>query len=427
MSEHRRAHSPALPVDAEDARAVTAALSAALSGTGPAVQITADRAAEPIPLPPDAAEDAALVVSTSGSTGVPKRVLLAASALRASAAASAARLSETAAPGRGRPDRDGSSQWLLTLPLHYVAGAQVIVRSILAGTDPVVANEGHFTAERFTTAASALTGDRRFVSLVPAQLHRLVEAADSPRSAARGRLRAVMERFEAILVGGQSTPASVLERCRDLGWPVVTTYGASETAGGCVYSRRPLPGVRVIEREGELLISGPMLAQGYLDGTGGWDLARGERAFATVEGIRWYRTGDAGRVPASGLVEVHGRLDDVLISGGEKVQLGRVETLVRAVAGYELAVAVAVPDERWGQVPAVVLETGDESALRRAPEPDAERWAQVRARASAAGRAARPALRLEIGEFPRARTGKLDRRALERQALLLDGDEPRSA
>lgn len=167
----------------------------------------------------------AVVVATSGSTGRPKQTVLSTQALRASARATA---QVTGGPG----------QWLLCLPAHYVAGVQVLVRSVLAGTDPVVMTDEHFTPRGFVTAAQRLSANLRFVSLVPTQLQRLM-AAESPD------VVAALRSFTAILLGGSAASPALLERARALGAPVVTTYGMSETAGGCVYDGVPLPGVRI--------------------------------------------------------------------------------------------------------------------------------------------------------------------------------------
>ena len=162
----------------------------------------------------DAADDPApLAVETSGSTGAPKRVLLSRAALRASADATHARLG-------------GPGQWLLNLPPSYVAGLQVLFRSVRAGTEPVV-QDGPFGE-----AAAAMTGARRYVSLVPTQLVRLLD-----EDALRG--------FDTVLVGGARLEPALRTRAERAGVRVVATYGMSETCGGCVYDGRPLDGVAV--------------------------------------------------------------------------------------------------------------------------------------------------------------------------------------
>ncbi|HEY8718122.1 AMP-binding protein, partial [Pengzhenrongella sp.] len=227
-----------------------AALRAALAGQVPAVLASSNTPApgdgsRPSPEPdPTVPDDVALVVATSGSTGEPRAVMLSAAALRASAAATDARLG-------------GPAQWMLALPPDHIAGLQVLVRSILAGTDPIAAAPGPFRPDAFAADAARLTGPRQYVSLVPTQLHRLLDDA--------GAGLAALTRFDAVLLGGAATSPALLARARTAGLAVRTTYGMSETCGGCVYDGVPLDGVRVrLEDDGRVLLAGPMLATGYL-------------------------------------------------------------------------------------------------------------------------------------------------------------------
>lgn len=346
-----------------------------------------------------AGDDIALVIETSGSTGTPKRVALSAAALRASAEATYRWCDARAG---AVPE---SRQWLLCLPTHYIAGAQVLVRSILAGTEPVVL-QGRFTAEAFVAAARELTAAARYTSLVPVQLQRLLAAAETETAAEIDR---VMRRFSAVLVGGQHTPPGQLEAARGRGWPVVTTYGASETAGGCVYNGEALPGVRVREVDGEIWLGGDHLALGYLG-----DPERQARTFVTADGTRWYRTSDQGTVSeASGhqRVRVTGRIDQVIISGGEKVHLGMVERAIQAVPGFEQAVAVPVAHPEWGQSVGVVVPNAAATTTAAVTVP-----AAVQDACAPLGRAARVAVLVETPALPRLSSGKPDRKQLERIA-----------
>lgn len=383
-------------IDGSNPHTVGIALRAALSREGPAI-LPRERAklgetalGEAAPdaiggdVPEEVALPVALVVETSGSSGAPKRVALSADALLASAAGS-----ESALGGPG--------QWLLALPTHYVAGIQVLVRSIAAGTTPVVASAGRFTAHGFVDAAAELEHPVRYTSIVPVQLARLVEAAERAPE-----IRSAVARFDALLVGGQALSPSLAERARALGFRVVRTYGSSETAGGCVYDGVPIGRTVVRERGGELQISGPSLAEGYLDPE-----LTAER-FLVDEGVRWYRTGDAGSVTETGdavHVQVSGRLDNVIISGGVKVALDRVERLVQAVPGFEQAVVVARDSEEWGQVPVVVTD---------ARVPVGALWRLRDAVAEGAGRAAAPDEIVELERLPRLASGKPDRVGLTR-------------
>ncbi|QNE37723.1 AMP-binding protein [Leifsonia shinshuensis] len=336
-----------------------------------------------------APQNVALVIETSGSTGVPKRVALSVDALLASAAASAGAMG-------------GQGQWVLALPAHYVAGAQVLVRSLAAGTEPVLYGEGHFDPLRFAALAGELTDDLRYTSLVPVQLARLVDAAEGGAREVGSALR----RFDGILVGGQALDRGLRERAEMLGARLLTTYGSSETAGGCVYDGAPIGTTLVREVDGLLEISGPTLAEGYLG-----DPERTSAAFHEEDGVRWYRTGDLGDVH-DGRVTVRGRSDNVIISGGEKVLLDSVEQLVRSRPGLGDAVVVAADDPRWGQVPVVVATaTADLGGLR----------ALV---AEQLGRAAAPARIVTVAELPHLSSGKPDRVAAAGLARGDARDEP---
>ena len=328
-----------------------------------------------------AAQNVALVIETSGSTGVPKRVALSVDALLASAAASAGSMG-------------GQGQWLLALPAHYVAGAQVLVRSLAAGTEPLYYGDGHFDPLRFAESAAQLDGDQLYTSLVPVQLGRIVEAAEGGAREAAIALR----RFDGILVGGQSLDTRLRERAEALGARLQTTYGSSETAGGCVYDGVPIGTTVVREVDGLLEISGPTLAEGYIG-----DDARTAASFHDEDGVRWYRTGDLGDV-TDGRVRVRGRSDNVIISGGEKVLLDAVERIVHEMPALGDAVVVAADDAEWGQVP-VVVTTGS-AGLEVVRERVADEL----------GRAAAPARIVTVARLPRLSSGKPDRVSVARLA-----------
>lgn len=368
---------PLVALGASDPFAVLRGLEAALAGGPTLLPVAEDAPGLPTPAPASVPQRVALVVETSGSTGTGKRVALSSEALLAGAAAADAALG-------------GPGGWVLALPTHYIAGLNVLTRSIAAGTSPVVVPPGHFDADAFADAADRLvTGPaapRRYTSLVPVQLARVLDDARATRSLAA---------FDAVLVGGQATPAPLRQRAIDAGVRVVTTYGASETSGGCVYDGVPFGTVRAEVVDGELFLAGPMLAEGYLD-----DDERTASAFTERDGLRWYRTGDAAEVH-DGVVRVLGRLDDVVISGGEKVPLGQVERLVREIPGQDAAVVTRRASGEWGEVPVVVTARPLDLEV-------------VRDHVGAAlGRAARPAAVVVVPELPMLPTGKPDRRAIQ--------------
>jgi O-succinylbenzoic acid--CoA ligase len=362
-----------------DNSAIVAAIGAALGG-GPAVlplSATDPRADElraaMAPAEPTL-PGTAVVVATSGSTGVPKGVELSAAALAASAAATHARLG-------------GPGQWLLTLPAHHIAGVQVIVRSLLAGAGPVLRG-----TRAFADAAASMTGGRRYTSLVPTQLVRLL---DDP--AGLDALRT----FDAVLLGGAAATTPVLDRARAAGVRIHTTYGMSETAGGCVYDGRPLDGVRVRLADDVIELAGPMLASGYR-------LAPDATAAAFARG--WFRTTDLGVLHSDGSLEVLGRADFMINTGGVKVAPAAVEEVMAAQPGVADVCVVDLPDDEWGQLVAAVVVPVDPL---RPPEVEDLR-AAVRTRL---GGPATPKLVRFADRLPLRGPGKVDRD--EVKALLI--------
>ncbi|MGN6742532.1 MAG: AMP-binding protein [Amnibacterium sp.] len=327
---------PLVAVPATDPADLTVALRAALDGSGPAILPLAPDAPRPTDLPATVPVATAVVVATSGSSGTPKRVVLPTAALLTSAAAT-----ESALGGPGG--------WVLALPGHYIAGIQVIVRALAAGGEPVAVPAGPFRADTFAAAISVLPDDRRrYSALVPTQLHRVLEAMDGgDREVARA-----VRSLDALLIGGGRLADVEAERALDAGIRIVRTYGASETSGGCVYDGVPLAGVEVRIVDGEVQLAGPVLAEGYLG-----DPERTAAVFLEEGAGRWYRTGDAGEWDGRRLT-VTGRLDDVIITGGEKVSLALVEAAVQHLPGMADAVVVRAPDAEWGEVPVVMTTAG---------------------------------------------------------------------
>lgn len=321
----------------------------------------------------------AVVLRTSGSTGTPRDVLLSAAALRASGEATLRRIG-------------GPGAWLLVLPPDHVAGLQVLARAAMAGTAAHVAPSGPFRPAAFAAAAAALPASgRRYTSIVPTQLVRLLDDEAG---------RAALRRFDAVLLGGSGIPPALLEEAAAAGVPVVTTYGMTETCGGCVYDGVPLDGVRArLADDGRVLLAGPVLAEGYLD--------RPELDAATFvvddAGTRWLRTSDLGRFDAAGRLVILGRADDVIITGGVNVSPAPVEELLAGLPTVREACVVGVPDDEWGQAVVALLVVGPAG-----PPSLAEVRALVTGRL---GAAAAPRRLVVVDALPTRGPGKPDRRA----------------
>jgi o-succinylbenzoate---CoA ligase len=300
---------------------VAAALADSLGGGQPIATLPADpieraRAIAMLqPNQPVVETDAAVVVATSGSTGAPKGVVLSRAAIRASAEATHSRLG-------------GVGDWALALPTHYVAGLMVLARACLGGTRTVPVRSDL----RNLQEAAGMLSERRYISLVPAQLDRALH---------HGEVIAALTSFSAVLVGGGPTEVGLVRRARAAGIRVVTTYGMSETCGGCVYDGEPLQGVAVdLADDGRILIRSAALFAGYR-------LRPDLTAEAVVDGR--LHTQDRGYWDAGRLV-VLGRTDDLVITGGHKVDLADVEQCVQHWAADHGArgAVLGIPDQVWG-------------------------------------------------------------------------------
>lgn len=277
----------------------------------------------------------AVVIPTSGTTGVPKGVVLTHDALDAAAYASATYLGV-----------DPDATWLACLPLHHIGGFSVVTRALTCGSGLVV--HPRFDAAEVERAAR---DGATHVSLVPTVLRRVDPTL-----------------FRTILLGGSAIPD-------DRPPNSVATYGMTESGAGVVYDGLPLNGVGVrIETDGGISLSGPTMLRCYRDGTD--PLAR--------DG--WYRTGDAGSIdPASGRLTVRGRVDEMIVTGGENVWPGPVERILARDPRVAEVAVIGRADEEWGQrVTAVVVPTdaGDPpslDALRDAVKSQLPAWNAPRA------------------------------------------------
>jgi len=327
----------------------------------------------------------ALVIGTSGSTGPAKRALLTVDNLVSSATSTHQVLG-------------GSGTWLLAMPAHHVAGLQVLVRSVVAGTEPGVLDltEG-FTAESFVNATIALvrrTSGPRYTALVPTQLTRLLE--DKAGTAA-------MAEYDWILVGGASVPSSVLVAAESAGVRLARTYGMSETAGGCVYNGSPLPVSQVhINNDQHVVLGGSTVAHGYL----GKPRLTADAFQVDADGTRWFCTDDLGELDDDGLLHILGRADDLVNTGGLKVAPGSVEdAIVRYVPGVRDAVVVGTDHPTWGQAVSAAV-----TMLSGAPTPSVR---DVRsALRGILPDHALPQRLLVLDSIPLRGPGKPDRRAL---------------
>ncbi len=329
-------------------------------------------------------DDVALVVTTSGTTGAPKGAMLTAAALTASALATHQRLG-------------GPGSWLLALPPHHIAGLQVLVRSVLAGTVPVeldVTNASRgFDVAELPGAVGQLGSGRRYASLVAAQL---AKALTDPAAAA------ALAELDAVLIGGGPAPRPILDAAAAAGIAVVRTYGMSETAGGCVYDGVPLNGVRLrVLPDGRIAIGGATLAKGY----------RNPVVPDPFAEPGWFYTADLGTLDTSadsGVLTVLGRADDAISTGGLTVLPQPVEAALCAHPAVGDCAVFGLDDDRLGQrvVAAVVVTDGCAP-----PTLDTLRAAVTRTLDATAA----PRELHIVDALPRRGIGKVDRAALVRR------------
>ena len=368
-------------VDSDDYQSLRDALELALLDDGPAVFPRAG-GTKSDDLPALVDSEVALVVETSGSTNRPKRVWHTVSSLRAAAEQVNAELH-----GRG--------VWWQALPAHYIAGVMVTVRALYSGSvvlsrqsgETLLENVLHFvqhTSTEFPTLP-------RFTSLVPKQLAELIDAARKETVVAEA-----LSSFSRVLVGGQQVPEEMINTARDLGVHVTRTYGAAETAGGCVWDGRPLTGTDVDIRQDRIALAGPVVAGGYLD-----DPERTAQSFVIHGGKRWFVSDDTGTI-TDGVLLVSGRVDRVIISGGVKINLDEVESALHVEYNTPDLAVLAVADDIWGEAIGVVSS----QALNHSSVEDL-----VRERFGKAARLVWVAL---VPDVPRLPSGKIDRCELQK-------------
>ena len=319
------------------------ALLAALKGDGPALATA--------PIDTDEVDPkVALIVTTSGSTGNPKSVLLSAHSLLANARATHKYIGASA-----------GQRWSLLLPTSHIAGLNILIRSIELGTQPV-----------------AVESSADFSAIVPTQLHRALNS-DS-------QLLAHLKKCQSVLVGGGPLDAELRQRAIDAGINVITTYGMTETSGGVVYDGNSLEGVSVEIQDGRIALQGPQLALGYLDST-----------LPTNNG--WFITNDLGEIK-DGMLIVHGRADDQIISGGEKISLSAIETYLQSEFKNPDIIAFAQRDREWGEK--LCIATTTDIALESLQVKLKERF----------GAHASPKELFKVASIPYLAIGKPDRKKL---------------
>lgn len=340
----------------DSVRALTKALEETLQDDGPALALvpgpasasarrTAALEAAVRTDSPMEADDIALIVPTSGSSGESRGVMLSRTAVRSAVRGA----TEVLGPG---------GLWLTALPVTGIGGLLTVLRTVQVGHQPViwpgVGGAQPFTAESFVEAALDCQrkaqghGRPAYLSLVPTQLARL----DTPEALA------ALAGFRAVLVGGSALPTWARQRAQDAGARIIETYGATETCGGVIYDGQPLPGVelQICEPDesgrGQIRVGGPTIATGYRLRP---DLT--ERRFRDG----WFCAPDRGHLENGQLV-IDDRTDQTIKVGGHKVSLSAIANVVRGHPRVIDAVAIAEPDDEWGLVP-VCYVIGDESAI----------------------------------------------------------------
>ncbi len=320
----------------------------------------------------DTATDASYaIVSTSGSSGHPRGVVLTASNITAAVDASQRRLGNTS-----------GDRWLLTLPLFHVGGLSVVWRSLSAGGSIEI----HESFDATTVARSLKRRSVSMASLVPTMLHRILEVDPGPYEGMRG-----------VLLGGAPASRNLVERGLAAGLPVLQTYGMTETcsqvstveAGSERQSLgtagRPLDSFVVSFEEGEILIDGPAVSPGYFGGE---------------SRVGPYRTGDLGHMDAEGRLIIAGRREGLILTGGENVRPFVVEAVIESIPMVAHAVVVGVDDEEWGQVVVAIVET-EEAHMTDIEKAAADRLARHEI----------PKHWIAVGSIPLLPTGKPDREA----------------
>ncbi len=301
----------------------------------------------------------ALVVTTTGSSGVAKEVGLSAAALLSSARASNAVIGA-----------EFGNTWSLLLPLNHVAGVNVLIRALELGTIPADLRQH--------TGPLPKTD---FTAIVPAQLYKALYEDQY--------LLSHLQSAKAVLVGGAALSESLRSEAIAHSINVIETYGSTETCGGCIYDGVPLNGVEVQLSDNSLLIRGKTLAHSYLN-----------RDLQLLDESGWYRSSDLARLE-NGKIIIAGRADDIVLSGGNNVSLHLVEQTLQSQFPTEKIAATSRPDPKWGDALVIAITNPDITLAKLQ---------------SALGEIAHISKVLYLSELPTIGIGKIDREQLKKMA-----------
>lgn len=284
-----------------------------------------------------------LIMQTSGSqTGDGHLVAISASALVSSARST---LAAMGGPGR----------WILALPTHHVSGLQVLTRSLISGTKPIIVDTTNgFKPASLVRAVTRATQNSTlpvYLSLVPTQVSKILDEGGDAVDA--------LAKVDTILVGGAAFTPFLADRAKAVGWHVVETYGMTETCGGCVYDGIPLLGTQVSTVGDTVWVTGTSLMEGYVEKPPvGMDPTEAS-PWIQMGPRRWFKTSDTGRMEGPRLI-IQGRTDDVINTGGVKVHASAVEQASLSVTGVGEVCVVGLPDARWGELVTAVVVPGDD-------------------------------------------------------------------
>jgi len=272
----------------------------------------------------------ALVIETSGSSGSPKAAMLSQGAVLASCSEVNTRL------GLGPRDL-----WLCCLPRHHIGGLVIAYRCALAGAALLV----HRAFDAATVADDLAKWAVTHVSLVPPMLAGLLAVGTPPPPSLR-----------VALIGGQALSATLTRQALDAGWPLLLTYGMTETCSQIATSEpltrvpeagvvgAPLPRLTLDcpacgEPPRSLRVRGPMVMAGY---------ARPDRAPGLGLDQGWLTTADLACRTQEGDLRILGRADEALVIGGVQVYPAEVADRLTQAPGIQAAVVVGIPDAVWG-------------------------------------------------------------------------------